>query len=81
VLGDMQMLLVVKHSVLLRCVFESILTLFEWTAANDLQIGAFFSNVHTIDKLLNIIEGFSDDFRPLAAETLTYIFRSSFALE
>ena len=45
-----------------------------------MQIGAFFSNIHTIDKLLTIIESFSDDFRALAAETLTYIFRSSFAL-
>ena len=31
VLGDLQLLLVVKHTVLLRCVFECILTLFEWT--------------------------------------------------
>ena len=30
VLNDLQLLLGVKHNVLLRCVFESILTLFEW---------------------------------------------------
>lgn len=30
-LSDMQILLGVRHNVLLRCVFESILTLFEWS--------------------------------------------------
>jgi len=30
VLSDMQILLAIRHNVLLRCVFESILTLFEW---------------------------------------------------
>ena len=30
VLNDLQLLLGVRHSVLLRCAFESILTLFEW---------------------------------------------------
>jgi len=31
VLSDMQILLAIRHNVLLRCVFESILTLFEWS--------------------------------------------------
>ena len=30
VLNDMQLLLGVRHNVLLRCSFECILTLFEW---------------------------------------------------
>lgn len=29
-LNDLQLLLGVRHNVLLRCVFECILTLFEW---------------------------------------------------
>ena len=37
VLNDLQLLLGVKHNVLLRCVFESILTLFEWIENQRLQ--------------------------------------------
>lgn len=36
VLNDMQLLLGVRHNVLLRCSFECILTLFEWV---ERQIG------------------------------------------
>lgn len=32
ILTDLQILLAVRHNVLIRCVFESILTLFEWAA-------------------------------------------------
>jgi len=90
VLNDLQLLLGIRHSVLLRCVFECILTLFEWVerqnainTANEepLQPGKidnlsfYFANSFTVDMLLQIIEGFSDDFRKLAAETLTYMVR------
>ena len=83
VLSDMQLLLSVKHNVLLRCVFESILTLFEWTGnlPEPLNIGGFFANSFTVDKLLQIIETFSDDFRSLSSEVLTYLFRAGIAVE
>ena len=91
VLNDLQLLLGIRHSVLLRCAFESILTLFEWVekqnainAANEEpkvpgkidNLSYYFSNSFTVDILLQIIEGFSDDFRKLAAETLTYMVRN-----
>lgn len=76
ILSDMQILLAVRHNVLLRCVFESILTLFEW-ANLKAGIDAYFCNKFTIDKLLVILETFSDDFRLLAAETLTFLFRGN----
>ena len=83
VLNDLQLLLGVRHNVLLRCSFECILTLFEWVARNqdhcDLKLqylGLLFANSFTVDVLLQIIENFSDDFRKLASETLTYMLRS-----
>ena len=42
-----------------------------------MNIGAFFANSFTLDKLLIIIEQFSEEFKALAAEVLTYLFRSS----
>ena len=90
-MNDIQLLLGIRHSVLLRCAFESILTLFEWVekqnainAANQEpkqpnqveNLSIFFANSFTVDMLLQIIEGFSDDFRKLAAETLTYMVRN-----
>jgi len=35
-----------------------------------------FANSYTVDTLLKIMEGFSDDFKKLAADTLTYMLRS-----
>jgi hypothetical protein len=35
-----------------------------------------FANSYTVDTLLRIMEGFSDDFRKLAADTLTFMLRS-----
>jgi hypothetical protein len=35
-----------------------------------------FANSYTVDTLLKILEGFSDDFRKLAADTLTFMLRS-----
>ena len=35
----------------------------------------YFCNRFTVDKLLVIIETFSDEFRVLAAEVLTYFFK------
>ena len=40
------------------------------------NLSLFFANSFTIDMLLQIIETFSDDFRKLAAETLTYMLRN-----
>ena len=40
------------------------------------SLSFFFANSFTIDMLLQIIETFSDDFRKLAAETLTYMLRN-----
>jgi len=81
-LTDLQLLLGVRHNVLLRCVFECILTFFEWIASkpNKLLAGGrrlsfCFANSFTVDILLLIIESFSDDFRKLAAEALTYMIR------
>ena len=91
VLNDLQLLLGVRHSVLLRCAFECILTLFEWVEKQNAIIAAnqepkqpgkienlsfYFANSFTVDMLLQIIEGFSDEFRKLAAETLTYMVRN-----
>ena len=58
---------------LLKCCFESILTLFEWRGGGGVEEGldSYFCNKFTVDKLLVILETFSDDFRLLAAETLT----------
>jgi len=39
------------------------------------NLSFYFANSFTVDMLLQIIEGFSDDFRKLAAETLTYMVR------
>ena len=83
-LNDLQLLLGVRHNVLLRCSFECILTIFEWIGRNQEQLtelkfqnfSIFFANSYTVDTLLQIIENFSDDFRKLAAETLTYMLRS-----
>ena len=79
---DLQLLLGVKHNVLLRCVFEALLTLLEWTVearADQPPAKCFiqgqFCNSFVIDKLLEILEGFSDEFRMLAAETLTQLFK------
>ena len=79
ILSDMQILLVVKHNVLLRCVFESILTIFEWAAASEppVEINSYFCNSFTLSKLLIILESFSDDFRILACDTITYLFRNN----
>ena len=90
VLNDLQLLLGVRHNVLLRCSFECILTLFEWVekrieiqerlgesnpkAIENLSI--YFANSFTIDMLLQIVETFSDDFRKLAAITLTLMLRN-----
>lgn len=55
VLTDLQLLLGVRHNVLLRCVFESILTIFEWVARHnsvDVNLAGFFSNSFTVDMLL-----------------------------
>jgi hypothetical protein len=68
---DLQLLLAIKHNVLLRCVFESILTVFE--IRNTAKLDSYFCNKFTVDKLLVIIESFSDDFRLLAAEVLTFL--------
>lgn len=84
VLNELQLLLGVKHNVLLRCSFECILTLFEWVARNaelqsELQfqhLGMMFANSFTVDTLLEIITNSSDDFRKLAADTLTYMIKS-----
>ena len=72
-----------KHNVLLRCVFECLLTLLEWTEQARVQtpeskcsIQGHFCNSFVIDKLLEILEGFSDEFRMLAAETLTQLFKA-----
>jgi len=43
-------------------------------AVDNLSI--YFANSFTVDILLQIIETFSDDFRKLAAETLTYMLRN-----
>ena len=40
------------------------------------NLSIYFANSFTIDMLLQIIETFSDDFRKLAAETLTYMLRN-----
>ena len=73
----MQILLAVRHNVLIRCVFESILTLFEWAAQQDPQIdiNCYFCNSFTVSKLLLILETFADEFRILASDTITYLFR------
>ena len=77
ILTDLQILLAVKHNVLIRCVFECILTLFEWAAQQDppVEINSYFCNSFTVSKLLLILESFSDEFRILASDTLTYLFR------
>ena len=56
---------------LLKCCFESILSLFEWRGGVEEGLDSYFCNKFTVDKLLVILETFSDDFRLLAAETLT----------
>lgn len=96
VLNDLQLLLGVRHNVLLRCAFECILTLFEWVerqiairqslaeSGQEVQqpgkivenLSIYFANSFTVDMLLRIIETFSDDFRKLAAETLTHMLRN-----
>ena len=40
------------------------------------NLAIFFSNSFTVDMLLQMIEGFSDEFRKLAAETLTHMLRN-----
>lgn len=77
VLSDMQILLAVRHNVLLRCVFESILTLFEWVQQIDpvINVSPYFCNSYTIDKLITCVEQFSEEFKTLATEVLTYLFR------
>ena len=40
------------------------------------NLSIYFANSFTVDILLQIIESFSDDFRKLAAETLTYMLRN-----
>lgn len=40
------------------------------------NLSIYFANSFTVDILLQIIETFSDDFRKLAAETLTYMLRN-----
>ena len=40
------------------------------------NLSIYFSNSFTVDVLLQIIETFSDDFRKLAAETLTHMLRN-----
>ena len=40
------------------------------------NLALFFANSFTVDMLLQIIEGFSDEFRKLAAETLTHMLRN-----
>lgn len=40
------------------------------------NLSFFFANSFTVDMLLQIIETFSDDFRKLAAETLTHMLRN-----
>jgi hypothetical protein len=72
ILSDLQILLSQRHSVLLRCVFETILTLFEWSKS---PIDSYFCNNFTVDTLLVILETFSDDFKLLAAETLTFLLK------
>ena len=57
---------------LLRCVFETILTLFEWSSQ---PLDQFFCNRFTLDKLLIILETFSDEFRVLSAEVFSYFFK------
>lgn len=39
-------------------------------------MGVMFANSFTVDTLLQIMETFADDFRKLAADTLTYMLRS-----
>lgn len=40
------------------------------------NLSIYFANSFTMDMLLRIIETFSDDFRKLAAETLTHMLRN-----
>ena len=78
ILSDLQILLAVRHNVLLKCIFESILTIFEFAQSEpDSRIDSLFCNKFTVDKLLVILESFSDDFRVLAAETLTHLLRGA----
>lgn len=78
ILSDLQILLAVRHNVLLKCIFESILTIFEFAQeGTEARIDSYFCNKFTVDKLLVILETFSDDFRVLAAETLTHLLRGA----
>lgn len=40
------------------------------------HLAVMFANSFTVDMLLQIMEGFADDFRKLAADTLTFMLRS-----
>ncbi|CDW74066.1 serine threonine-protein kinase nek10 [Stylonychia lemnae] len=61
---DLQLLLAVSHSLLLRCVLESILTFLE-------------KNNYTVDILLRIIDEFPDEYKVLAAGALTHLCRDN----
>jgi hypothetical protein len=84
VLNELQLLLSTKHSVLLRCSFECILTLFEWVSRNqNLQteltfhhLAVMFANSFTVDTLISILASSNVDFTKLAADTLTFMIKS-----